>query len=431
MQVMSIPTTFSIDFVGELEKVNELISKVGARIYYKGGNRNGTWITPEFAEKLNQTIFNIPIVATYNPETEDFEDHQDHGSKKAYGFVPSHAQLTWTKGKDGKEYLVTDVYLWTGYWPEAAKIVNKNQSMELDKNTIVGDWKVINGDYYFVYQAGAFKGLCALGDAVLPCFENSAFFNLDEDSRSFFQSINEMNEKNSGGEKMNEEIKTEEVTLEATEEFTEAVTTEEVAAEVTENTPEVTEDFSEGLAEIVTEAEAPAETEEFAEGDIPENTAKPLLQRDSLEIIERHTEVSQNDDGSITNISSTTAQMIDIETYYALQRENEELKTRITTLETENASLGEYKAIVIKQEKMSVIDSFKKKLSDEEISPFVESINNYSTEELKTKLSVVLADKIINSTEEPRAQPQTQFVSVPGKENESGTVAILRKHKKN
>ena len=58
--------------------------------------------------------------------------------------------------------------------------------MELDKNTISGDWKVINGDYYFVYQTGSFKGLCALGDAVLPCFENSAFFNLDEDSRSFF-----------------------------------------------------------------------------------------------------------------------------------------------------------------------------------------------------------------------------------------------------
>ena len=126
MNEMSIPTTFSIDFVGELEKVSELISKVGARVYYKGGNRNGTWITPDFAEKLNQTIFNVPIVGTYNPETEDFEDHQDLGNKKAYGFVPSHANLSWQKDEEsGKDYLVTDVYLWVGYWPEAAKIINK------------------------------------------------------------------------------------------------------------------------------------------------------------------------------------------------------------------------------------------------------------------------------------------------------------------
>lgn len=418
MNEMSIPTTFSIDFVGELEKVSELISKVGARVYYKGGNRNGTWITPDFAEKLNQTIFNVPIVGTYNPETEDFEDHQDLGNKKAYGFVPSHANLSWQKDEEsGKDYLVTDVYLWVGYWPEAAKIISKSQSMELDKNTISGDWKVINGDYYFVYQTGSFKGLCALGDAVLPCFENSAFFNLDEDSRSFFQSINEMNEKNSGGEKMEEILKTEEV---AQEEFTAPENTEEVVVETTEE-----------FVENTSEPEAPAASEEFAEGDIPTDNAAPLVTRDSLEIVERHQEVMQNEDGSVTNASTTVVQMIDIETYYALQRENEELKTRISTLEAENASLGEYKAIVVKQEKMSVIDSFKKKLSEEEISPFVESINNYSTDELKTKLSVVLADKIINSNEEPKAQPQTQFVSVPGKENESGTIAILRKHKKN
>ena len=336
MNEMSIPTTFSIDFVGELEKVSELISKVGARVYYKGGNRNGTWITPDFAEKLNQTIFNVPIVGTYNPETEDFEDHQDLGNKKAYGFVPSHANLSWQKDEEsGKDYLVTDVYLWVGYWPEAAKIINKSQSMELDKNTISGDWKVINGDYYFVYQTGSFKGLCALGDAVLPCFENSAFFNLDEDSRSFFQSINEMNEKNSGGEKMEEILKTEEV---AQEEFTAPENTEEVVVETTEE-----------FVENASEPEVPAASEEFAEGDIPTDNAATIVARDSLEIVERHQEVVENEDGSVTNASTTVVQMIDIETYYALQRENEELKTRISTLEAENASLGEYKAIALSE----------------------------------------------------------------------------------
>ena len=422
MNEMSIPTTFSIDFVGELEKVNELISKVGARVYYKGANKNGTWITPEFAEKLNQTIFNIPIVATYNPETGDFEDHQDNGKKKAYGFVPSHAELFWAKDEKGKEYLVTDVYLWTGYWPEAAKIINKSESMELDRNTIIGDWKVINGDYYFVYQAGSFKGLCALGDAVLPCFENAAFFNLDEDSRSFFQSINEMNEKNSGGEKMNEENTT-----------TETVEDTVVVEEAKDTTEESVENFTEQNTEESTVEEtaaepAPETSDEFAEeGEIV--ASKPAYTDDSLTIIETHNEAIENEDGSVTSIRTENVQTIDIATYYALQAEKEELEREVASLKEENAELVQYKAIVIKQEKMSVIDSFKKKLNEEEISPFIESINDYSTDQLKAELSITLANKVLAT--EDSEPPKTQFVSVPDKTNNNGTLNILRKYKKN
>jgi hypothetical protein len=64
-----------------------------------------------------------------------------------------------------------------------------------------------------------------------------------------------------------------------------------------------------------------------------------------------------------------------------------------------------------------------------EISSFVESIDQYSTDELRTKLSIVLADKMLAET--VGVEPTTNYVSVPGTEKETGTVAVLRKYKKN
>ncbi|MCK9482521.1 MAG: hypothetical protein M0R38_12335 [Bacteroidia bacterium] len=411
---MEIPTTFSIDFVGELEKVNELISKVAAKVYYKGGNRNGTWITDDFAEKLNKTIFNVPIVASYNPETEDFEDHEDNGHKKAYGFVPAHSELKWIEDESGKNYLTTDVYLWVGYWPEAAKIINKSQSMELDKNTISGDWKVIGGDYYFVYQTGSFKGLCALGDTVLPCFENSAFFNLDEDSRLFFEGVDIVDEKNLGGKIMEENLNAEVVVVD-----------EATIATVT-NTEEVIVTEENTIQEEVVEEIA---VEEFVADEEEINTVSSLV-ADTVSVVEEHSEVINNEDGSTTIINEVATNLISIETYYALQQENEELKQKVADLESEVANLTVYKDAAIDREKMEVVDSFKKRLSEEEISPFVESLANYSTEELRTKLSVVLANKVLGETVETISPEKTNFVSVPGKIKEEGIVSILRKNRK-
>lgn len=420
MQELSIPTTFSIDFVGDLFKLSELISKARVRIYYKGGNRNGTWITNEVAEKLNKTLPHVPIVASYNAETEDFEDHADNGNKKAYGFIPSEANLEWVKGSDGKEYLEADVYLWTGYWEEASKIINKSQSMELDKKSIAGDWKVVNGDIYFVYQNAAFKGLCALGDAVLPCFEEASFYSLDEESQSFFQDLNGINEKNSGGEKMQETLNTEVEVFETPAEVDPTTSVEETVNFTEETAPEAIEEVA-PVEEFATETEAEGEGE---------GESKVYAEGDSVTLVERHNESIANADGSTTWVSEEKIHNISVETYYALQAENEQLKSRITALENENASLMEYQKIVVKNEKMEVIEQFRKRLSDEEISNFVESLDSYTTDELKTKLSVVLAGKILQEPDSEKSQ-STQFVRVPDKVNENGTIAILRKYKKN
>jgi len=419
-----IPTTFSIDFVGKTEKINELTSKVRARIYYRGGNRNGTWITDEFAEKLNKSIPHVPIVASYNIETEDFEDHGDKGNKKAYGFVPTSPNFRWEIGNDGREYSSFDVILWSSYWPEASKIPNSSQSMELERSTIMGDWKVINGDYYFVYQEGSMKGLCALGTTTLPCFEDSAFYNLDEESRSFFQSINKINEKNLGGG--NEEM----------DENTKVITEGEVTkfevkdSEVIENNIQVETEKVDEFGKIVeTIDETTTLTRTNDSTGINETITITGTRESVIEYPDPQPE--DNDGGEVMPI------MYSIEEYNAKVEEINglnsrivEYKIKIQNLTSEIETLNSYKIIAVKNEKTTIIEQFKKKLSEEEISEFIDSIDKYTTEELRTKLSVILADKMLKETDD--VQPQhTNFVSVLGKENENGIVSILRKNKKN
>lgn len=73
---------FPVTVYGNLEKYNDVLSKARCRIFYKYGNRNGTYITDEFAEKLLSTIAYVPVKGIYD---DDDEDYDDHGEKEAKG----------------------------------------------------------------------------------------------------------------------------------------------------------------------------------------------------------------------------------------------------------------------------------------------------------------------------------------------------------
>ena len=96
-------------------------------------------------------------------------------------------------------------------------------------------------------------------------------------------------------------------------------------------------------------------------------------------------------------VSSYTA-----EDYNARVSEIQTLNARIVEFEAKFANLtaeverlSVYQVAAIKNEKLAVIENFKRKLSEEEVSPFVESLDNYTTDELRTKLSVILAEKAL------------------------------------
>ena len=204
----NIITDFPVTIYGNLEKYSETISKGRCRIFYKHGNRNGTYITDEFAEKLLETIPYAPVKGIYS---EDDEDYTDHGMKRSegriYGIVPANPNVTWELHLDDdgveREYACVDVLIYTGLYREAGEIIGKGQSMELYSPSIKGDWKIINGQKFFVFSEGSFLGLQALGDSVEPCFEGAAFFSLYEDLKKMVAQIEKYNlNLHNGGKKM-------------------------------------------------------------------------------------------------------------------------------------------------------------------------------------------------------------------------------------
>ena len=196
MNYDNIIMDFPVTVYGNLEKYNDVISKGRCRIFYKGANRNGTFITDEFADRLLSTIPYAPVKGIFNAEEDDFTDHgivRDEG--RIYGIVPAEPNLAWESqiDEDGVErtYACVDVLLYTSIYKEASMILGKAQSMELYGKNIKGDWQIIDGKRYYVFSDACFLGLQALGDDVEPCFEGAAFYTVYNALEKFMDAVEE------------------------------------------------------------------------------------------------------------------------------------------------------------------------------------------------------------------------------------------------
>lgn len=183
---------FPISIYGSIERFNDTLSKARCRIFYKGGNRNGTFITDEFANELISTLHYVPVKGIY-----DGNDFTDHGEKRSegqiYGIVPETNNFAWEQhlDEDGIErtYACTDVYLFTALYPEASEAIGKSQSMELYEPSLTYHFSMLNGQKYVVFEHGSFLGLQVLGDNVEPCFEGASFFSLRQSIEDTIQKI--------------------------------------------------------------------------------------------------------------------------------------------------------------------------------------------------------------------------------------------------
>lgn len=185
---------FPVSIYGNVEKYNDIFSKARCRVFYKGANRNGTYITDEFADELISTFQYIPVKGIH-----DGEDFTDHGTSRSegqiYGIVPETNNFAWEQhlDKDGVErtYACTDVLLFTALYPEANDIVTKPQSMELYEPSLSYHMAIVQGQKYVVFDHGRFLGLQVLGDTVEPCFEGASFFTLQKSIEDTIQKIKE------------------------------------------------------------------------------------------------------------------------------------------------------------------------------------------------------------------------------------------------
>lgn len=185
---------FPVTIYGNLKELNPVLSKARCRIFYKYENRNGTYITDEFAQKLISSLPYTPVKGIYDNFDEDYTDHglkRDLG--RIYGIVPENPNFSWEKHLDEdeieREYACCDVYIFTALYEEAFQIVGKSQSMELYQPSIKGDWAIINGKKLFKFEDGCFLGLQILGDDVEPCFEGAAFFTFYNDLKNAIKKL--------------------------------------------------------------------------------------------------------------------------------------------------------------------------------------------------------------------------------------------------
>lgn len=397
-----IPTDFSVSISLPQATHNPNITKARARIFYKGPNRNGSFITPEFAQKLMSTINYIPVKGIYEGGFLSHGDVKTQG--RAYGVVPKEHNFSWERHVDvdgvEREYATVDVYLWDLY-RESQEIIDSSQSMELDENSIDGEWVVVEGQQYFKFTDASFIGLQVLGKDFEPCFEGSSFFSKNSDIVDFIKNVVavEMAMYSNGGNTVDENKEK----VESTQpDFQEA--------------PEVNEP-KEG-AEQVERVEEVEEVEEFEE--IEEENVEPVEEEGEMEdftLPEEEVEEENISEDSQKNEEDNEKTTLEAEVR-GLRAENEELKAELHTLK-------EYQIAAEGEKKEAVFAKYADLLSEEVVSNYRDKADDYTVSELERELAYELV------------QSRTDVFSnnvqvVPHEEthgHESGVEAILKKHR--
>ena len=455
---------FPITVYGNLTKYSDTISKGRCRIFYKYANRNGTYITDEFAEKLLSTIPYTPVKGIYDNFEEDYTDHGNKRSLgRIYGIVPENPNLQWEKhlDEDGieREYACVDVLIFTALYEEAGEILGKAQSMEIYEPSIKGSWKIINGRRMFEYTEGSFLGLQVLGEDVEPCFEGAAFFSLYSSLKQLVDEIKEytlkLPEINTGGqsqmfEKINFKLSDSEKhnaiwnlinpnyneeggwTIEYAicdiyDDYALAYNYAEASYEriyYTKNdeTNEVSISEKKKVFVIdVTESEMNAlNTIRTLNGDTYEKADEVYSQASKVsELEEQNSTYAQKIEELNENISTLETEKGNFTTQL------EEANNTIASLNEEIDSLNTYKANIELKEKEEVISSYTELLSEEILASYKEKISEFTAIDLDKELAYELKK---NNVSVFSKEQNPGFI--PKDEPKTGIEAILSKYKK-
>lgn len=401
--------------IQQVSETNPNLGRLRVGVFTKYGNRNGSYITDEVAEKLieSATKGDTPVIGFFDPQSKSWASHTGPTLASAYGYVESFEgwqPLTDTDGET-RDYAVFNVVLFTKYFEEANLIVGQNQSMELDINSISGDWADINGVEYYVYTTAAIQGLCVIGSHE-PCFSVSSFFAKNDQTYNTqyekFSSllamakaqVEEAEKQQKGGEQPmdefeNKEVVSEEAVEEPTPEVEVPVTEEEIQPEETSVEEEAVEEEVEKVEEEVKEEETPSEFEQL------QQQFNEL--QSSYDELKNQYEVAQNR----INELETSQQAVNTN-LEELQTKNQELQAAIASYEAQITA-------VENKRKDELIDKYQKLITEEEeIKRFREEACNYSYGELESKLAIVFANQqLANSVEQEKvpllAPEESQF----------------------
>ena len=418
---VSIPTIDSPEFINLSPlDINPLMSSCDIKVFYMGRNDNGTFINKQTATELAKTLRGAPIVGYYKQDKQDFSDHghrvilDDEGIKfecltKPYGFVSPDAEVWFQKfteqdrntGEDViREYLMTTGYLWTGQFPEAQQAYEegKPESMELDKTSLEGTWaKEANSEIqFFIINSGIFSKLCILGDDVEPCFEGAgigkditAQFSKQVDNKfknTLYSMMQDLEYVLKGGSSVADLDKK----LDAVGEPTVSVDEElEVETSYSQKEEEVDD----------TTSEYKKDDDEDKDAEDPDSE-KDDTQEDDSSAASADDEEKNND--ADDKKRKYTLDELEIQ-YEELENKYNELNTSYSALDTEVQTLRKFKADTERANKENLIADFSM-LTDEDKKDVIENIDNYSLDEIKSKLAVLCYDKKVNFNSEDSSE---------------------------
>lgn len=473
-------TNFSAVIYGDLQPYNDVLSSARCRIFYKYGNRNGSYITDEFAEKLLSSIAYTPVKGIYDAVEDDYTDH---GKKRylgrIYGIVPKDYNLAWEEHEDEdgvvRTYACVDVLLFTGLYEEAKEIPNKSQSMELYAESIKGNFQYIEGKRYFVYSDGHFLGLQVLGENVEPCFEGAGFFSLRDSLKDLAEQIEKyelQSQKEEGGASM--------VGLQfKISDDQKFMMLWDLLNPNYGPDNDYTVEFS--ICDVYDEY---AIVRNYAEQKFERVYYSKNDETDSLEITNREDcfiiDVNQAEKdalGALKTLNNNTYELVDekFSKIAELEQQVEEFTTQVESLQQENSDFGAkieeheatiatlnqekeeitnnfnsvseqfnvanetistlnqtidelttYKANVEKQKKLAIVNQYAGKLSDEVINSFNERVDEFTEDELEKELAFTL---VKNNPSLFTNQDQNGFI--PKDEgNLTGIEGILSRYKK-
>ena len=422
----SVPRELEVTLYGNLEQYSDSISKCRVRIFYKGLNRNRTFISESFA---NQLIASLPYTPVKGIFDSDEMDYTDHGEKnrdgKIYGIVMAEPNFAWewhmdTDGVE-REYACADVLLFTALYPEAKIVPGSSQSMEINPYTYTGEWKIWeDGMPYYEFKTGSLFGLQILGMVTEPCFEGAAFYSLIKDEiQPLIDYMKQISRKE--GVKM-EEIKNASVEPVVENEVVETVATEEPITESAAATMEEPVVENEVVEESVEEQPA-VENEEKTEEPVEEKTEEPVEEKTEEPAAENAIEETTVEEPTTEN-STDVAPAQDVKTeeyesqiqqlqsslaektmaYDALQAEKIRLETEKADLISERDELAAYKANVEKEQKIAILEKYAEHLTDESIDTFKTNIASYSVEDFKKEICTAAVENnpsIFSKHDEP------------------------------
>ena len=434
----NIPYTFDCVPVSSLNPITsgasncENIGRMNVGVFTRYGNRNGSYITDQYADYLISTAPDKPVVGFFDRESQDWQGHVGPTLASGYGYVDYFVGWQPFQDDDGveREYAVFSVVLFSDYFEEARHILGKGQSMELDPNTIEGEWADIEGQEYFVYTTGKMAGFCILGDSKEPCFSASAFFEKEDTEKTQFEKFSSLlfdlkakvEEAEKGGEHQMDENTIQETVVETPAEETVVIeeTSETVETQEPETTFEETEvevEVSVEESETETESEIPAE-EQPSEFEVLQNSFNEL-QENYTALQTSYNELQGQLEEANNRIADfeADAENVRVEHENQINALNEQLNAanvRIQNYETAAAEAEEAR-------KTELVSSYEKIISEEEIAPIKACITDFSYDELESKLAVTFSRNHLKteSKKVPLAEPE-----------ESAFAALIKKYKR-